>query len=357
MGTEMIEIQNGNLLESSAKCLVNAVNCEGFMGKGIAYQFKEQFPKNNKYYIMACNKNKFHIGDILFFEEDGKIIANFPTKNKWREKSQYSHIEFGLETLRNGIIERHLSSIAIPPLGCGNGGLDWNIVKQMIKKSLGNLDIQILLYEPTRNYNTPKRDVTKMNVSHLILMKLKNAIDKDKFGKIALQKAAYFLNIFSGSDYFKFEAYKFGPYAHSIEILSNQIKAFQNSYGVETNMAEKILYDRIISDSVKDTLDKYESAIAKSANFINSVNSTHKLEIIATVVEIIKNNPQFTNAEIIDYFFNKWKKYDKNRFTKNEVKLTINNLIKSKIILPQLVGYLLNKENQLENAKPIYTNK
>lgn len=353
----MIEIQNGNLLESSAKCLVNAVNCEGFMGKGIAYQFKEKFPKNNKNYIADCKEHKLGVGNILFFEENDKIIANFPTKNKWREKSQYSHIESGLKALKSGIIEQKLQSIAIPPLGCGNGGLDWNIVKQMIEKSLGNLDIQILLYAPTEIYNTPKNNIVKMNASHLVLMKLKNAIDKDKFGKIALQKAAYFLNIFSGSDYFKFEAYKFGPYAHSIEILSNQIKAFQNSYGVETNMAEKILYDRIISDSVKDTLNKYESAIAKSANFINSIRSTRELEIIATVVEIIKNNPQFTNAEIIDYFFNKWKKYDKNRFTKNEVELTINNLIKSKIILPQLVGYLLNKENQLENAKPIYANK
>lgn len=353
----MIKVQNGNLLESSAQCLVNAVNCEGFMGKGIAYQFKEKFPKNNKHYTESCNQHKFGIGNILFFKENDKIIANFPTKNKWREKSQYSHIESGLKTLKSGIIEQKLQSIAIPPLGCGNGGLDWNIVKQMIEKSLGNLDIQILLYEPAKSHNTQKKDVAKMNVSHLILMRLKNAINKDKFGKITLQKAAYFLNIFSGNDYFKFEEYKFGPYAHSIEILSSQIKAFQNSYGVETNMAEKILYDRIISDSVKETLNKYESAITKSANFVNSINSTHELEIIATVVEIIRNNPQFTNAEIIDYFFNKWQKYNKNRFTKNEIELVINNLIKSKIILPQLVGYTLNNENRLKNTKPIYKNK
>ena len=102
-------------------------------------------------------------------------------------------------------------------------------------------------------------------------------------------------------------------------------------------------------------MDKYECAIVKSANFINSVNSTHELDIIATVVEIIKNNPQFTNAEIIDYFFNKWQKYDKNRFAENEIVLVINNLIKSKIILPRLVGYVLNKENQLKIAKPTYT--
>lgn len=350
----MIETQNGNLFESSAKCLVNTVNCEGFMGKGIAYQFKEKFPENNRHYIVACKENHFSIGNILFFEENGKIIANFPTKNKWREKSQYKHIEFGLQSLKNGIIERKISSIAIPPLGCGNGGLDWNIVKKMIVDSLGNLNTQILLYEPTQNYNAPKNNVSKMNASHLILMKLKNGISKDKFGKITIQKAAYFFNIFSRSDYFKFEQYKFGPYAHSIKILSNQIKEFQNSYGVETNEAEKILYDRIISDSVKETLKKYQPAITQSVNFVNSINSTHELEIIATVVDIIKHNSQFSNGEIIDYFFNKWKKYDKKRFSENEIELTINNLIKSKIIIPELVGYSLNTANKLNNINSIY---
>lgn len=350
----MIESQNGNLLDSQAKCLVNAVNCEGFMGKGIAYQFKEKFPKNNKNYIVACNESKLQVGDILFFEENDKVIANFPTKNKWREKSQYSHIESGLQSLKNGIIKHNLSSIAIPPLGCGNGGLDWNIVKKMIVDSLGNLNTQILLYEPTSNYNSPNKNMAKMNASHLILMRLKNAIHKDKFGKNALQKAAYFLNIFSGNDYFKFEQNKFGPYAHSIEILSKRIKEFQKSYGVETSEAEKILYDRIISDSVKETLKKYESAITKSANFVNSIDSTHTLEIIATVIDIIKNNPEFTNAKIIDYFFNEWKKYDKKRFSENEIELAINNLIKSKIIIPELVGYSLNTANQLNNVNPIY---
>ena len=351
----MIVIENGNLLDSPAQCLVNTVNCEGFMGKGIAYQFKEKFPKNNQNYITACKEHKFNVGDILFFEENEKIIANFPTKNKWREKSQYPHIEFGLEALKNGIIERQLSSVAIPPLGCGNGGLNWDIVKKMITKTLENLDTQIILYEPSQNYDTPQKiNISKMTASHLILMKLKNFIDKNKFGKITLQKAAYFLNIFSGSDYFKFEEHKFGPYAHSIEILSKQIKAFQSSYGVETDEAERILYDRIISNSVIETLKKYESAILKSATFVNSIDSNHKLEIIATIVEIIKNNPQFTNAEIVNYFFYKWPKYNNKRFTQDEIELTINHLIKSKIIVSQLIGYSLNEENQADNAKPIY---
>ena len=352
---KMIEVKNENLLNSQAKCLVNTVNCEGFMGKGISYQFKEKFPKNNQNYIAACKEQKFHIGNILFFEENEKIIANFPTKNKWREKSQYKYIELGLQTLKNGIIERQLSSIAIPPLGCGNGGLDWSIVKKMIIENLENINTQIILYEPSKAFDTPKKvDLPKMNASHLILMRLKKSIDKNKFYKITLQKAAYFLNIFSGNDYFKFEEYKFGPYAHSIEILSQQIKAFQNSYKIKTDEAEKIIYSSIISNGVKETLKKYEFAIAKSANFVNSIHSNHELEMISTIMAIIKNNPQFTNEEIIYYFFNNWPKYNKNRFTKEEVKLTLDKLVKSKIIIPQLIGYSLNSENLLDDAKPTY---
>ena len=104
----MIRSEIGNILDSSAQCLVNTVNCEGFMGKGIAYQFKERFPENNKEYMKACKSGELTIGKILFFEEDGKIIANFPTKNKWREKSQYSYIDSGLTALEKGIAERNI---------------------------------------------------------------------------------------------------------------------------------------------------------------------------------------------------------------------------------------------------------
>ena len=221
----MITFETGDILSSSAQCLVNTVNCEGFMGKGIAYQFKEQFPENNKYYVAACKSGKFSVGQILFFSENDKIIANFPTKDKWREKSQYSYISTGLDSLLKGIVENNITSIAIPPLGCGNGGLDWNIVKKMITDKFKDSSINIIIYEPSKRFTPKSIEIPKMSASHLILMKLKGQLPK--FNKLRLQKSAYFLNIFSNTNYFKFEEYKFGPYAHSIEILSQQIKQIQ----------------------------------------------------------------------------------------------------------------------------------
>ena len=345
----MITFETGDILSSSAQCLVNTVNCEGFMGKGIAYQFKEKFPENNKYYVSACKSGKFSVGNILFFIENNKIIANFPTKDKWREKSQYSYIENGLNSLLQGVVTKNISSIAIPPLGCGNGGLDWNRVKAMITEKFQNISVDVIIYEPSK-YFTPKSiEIPKMTASHLILMKLKGGIPTSKFNKLRLQKSAYFLNIFSNTNNFKFEEYKFGPYAHSIEILSQQIKAFQDSYHVNTVGAEEILYNNLISDSVKATVEKYKFAVLKSTSFVNSIASNHELEIAATIVAIVRTNPQFSDDEIVYYFLHNWPKYDKKRFEEDEIKLSIKRLINSKIIKPELMGYSISSE-PIENS-------
>lgn len=345
----MIEFKTGNILESSAQCLVNTVNCEGFMGKGIAYQFKEKFPENNKEYIRACKSGVFKIGKILFYEEGGKIIANFPTKDKWREKSEYSYIDEGLTALVNGISIKNIKSVAIPPLGCGNGGLDWNLVKEKIIEKFNTINTDVYIYEPSKIFTNKKIEIPRMTASHLILMKLKGDLVQTHFNKLRLQKAAYFLNIFSGSEYFKFEEYKFGPYAHSIEILSQQIKVFQESYHVNTTGAQEILYNNIISDSVKSTVEKYKYPILQSTSFVNSIESNHELEIAATIVAIIRLNPEFTDDEIVIYFLNNWPKYDKKRFTEDEIKTSIARLIKSKIIEPQLIGYAISDETQKNN--------
>ena len=340
----MIAFKDGDIFDSSAECLDNTVNCEGFMGKGIAYQFKEKIPENNKNYVFACKTKSLTVGDILFFSEKGKIIANFPTKDKWREKSQYSYIKEGLENLARGVESRNIASIAIPPLGCGNGGLDWNIVKKMITDQFKDMSVDVTIFEPSNQFTLKNNKIPKMTASHLVLMKLKGGIPASQFNKLRLQKAAYFLNVFSNTDYFKFEEYKFGPYAHSIEILSQQIKEFQESYHVNTIGAEAILYNNLISDKVKETIEKYKIPILKSTSFVNSIVSNHELEIVSTIVAIIRIHPQFSDDEIVGYFLHNWPKYDKNRFYGEEILATIGHLEKSGIIRKEIFGYRFSEE-------------
>ena len=133
----MIKFVVGNLFESDAEALVNTVNTVGVMGKGIALQFKKLFPNNFKIYKKACDDGTVRIGEMLITQDQNTItgprtIVNFPTKEHWRNPSQYAFIEKGLDALVDEIREREISTIAIPPLGSGNGGLNWARVKAIL---------------------------------------------------------------------------------------------------------------------------------------------------------------------------------------------------------------------------------
>jgi len=143
-------------MESKAYALCNTVNTVGVMGKGIALQFKLLFPHNYEVYRNACRQGKFTIGQILAIPDYNlimgeRLIINFPTKQHWKFPSEYAYIESGLVALNSLIKAYPVKSIAIPPLGCGNGGLEWVIVKEMIIKYLGGLDADIEVYEPNND--------------------------------------------------------------------------------------------------------------------------------------------------------------------------------------------------------------
>jgi len=151
----VIRYISGNLFESQAEAIVNTVNTVGVMGKGIALKFKKLFPTNYKKYKDLCDKKEFEIGQLLVVKDynfivGDKIIINFPTKKHWRFPSEYIYIEKGLDELLNVIRDNHLKSIAIPPIGCGNGGLQWFKVKEIIDEKLGRIQCcEITVYEPT----------------------------------------------------------------------------------------------------------------------------------------------------------------------------------------------------------------
>jgi O-acetyl-ADP-ribose deacetylase (regulator of RNase III)/uncharacterized protein YwgA len=347
----MIKFIVDDILESKASCLVNTVNCEGFMGKGIAYQFKKKFPENEKFYKKKCQKGEMKIGEILIFKENGKFIANFPTKNKWREKSEYSFIEKGLDDLQKKIISNKIDSVAIPPLGCGNGGLSWSDVKMIIQEKLDGINSEIIVYEPSNSYSNKNISIPKITASHILLMRLKAGLSK--FNKIRMQKVCFFVNIFSGNDFFKFEAHKFGPYSHSIDIISTQIKDFQNIYGVSTNEAEKIALNNLISDSVLITLDNYKLPMLKATSLVNSIKNDHDLELISTLIYILKRTPEISLDEIIEHYF-QWPKVDIDRFNKSEIVNSIINLEKSRIVEKGLIGYSISKEIKITSSMPKY---
>ena len=151
----MIEIAHGNILEADADALVNTVNCVGVMGKGLALQFKQAFPANFKAYEAACRAREVVAGKMFIFDNGSLVkpryIVNFPTKRHWRDNSRIEDIRSGLESLISDVRRLDIRSIAVPPLGCGLGGLNWRDVRPMIENSFSELpDVRVLLFPPLR---------------------------------------------------------------------------------------------------------------------------------------------------------------------------------------------------------------
>lgn len=164
--SEMIRFAHGNLLDADADALVNTVNIVGVMGKGIALMFKERFPENYEAYAAACKREELAVGRMFVTQspepKGPRWIINFPTKAHWRNPSKLEWIESGLQDLRRVVEEKRIKSIAIPPLGSGNGGLSWHDVRPIIEASLSDLhDVDIIIYEPTAAY----QNVSKTHVA------------------------------------------------------------------------------------------------------------------------------------------------------------------------------------------------
>ena len=149
----MTEFRQGNIFEAPAEALVNTVNTVGVMGKGVALQFKRAFEDNFKDYAKACESGEIAVGRVFIHHrntlENPRYIINFPTKRHWRERSRLEYIQTGLDDLVRQVQQLGIQSIALPPLGCGNGGLDWSEVRPLIEAASNKLpEVEFIVYEP-----------------------------------------------------------------------------------------------------------------------------------------------------------------------------------------------------------------
>ncbi len=157
----MTEITTGDILLADAEALVNTVNCVGISGRGIALQFRHAFPENFKAYAAACKRGEVQPGRMFVFEmgqlTNPRYIINFPTKRHWRGKSRLQDIESGLTALVREVRERHIRSVAVPPLGCGLGGLRWSEVRPKIEAAFAELPgVQLIIFAPAKSPDQPR---------------------------------------------------------------------------------------------------------------------------------------------------------------------------------------------------------
>ncbi len=339
----MIHYKTGNLLESEAEALVNTVNTVGVMGKGIALQFKNMFPNNFKQYADACKKKELTIGHLLVIEEKSlllgkKIIINFPTKTNWRFPSEYQYIEAGLAELVKVIKEKSIKSIAIPPLGAGNGGLNWNKVKQILEKYLSGIDCDIYIYEPnTIIQEVIKKERVKLTPARAMLLSvLYDLVRNGEFvSEFASEKIAYFLQRFGAKDTFQleFQPNFYGPYSGKVKHV---LYYLNGSYIMGYSSKDKQPFEELalIPDAEVDInkfLDKpentkHKSIVEKTKLFLTGFYSTFGLELLSTIDFIVSEKKANTEEKVIQELEN-WSNRKKTLFNnKKFIQIALNKL-------------------------------
>jgi len=316
----MIKHITGNILDSPAEALVNTVNTVGVMGKGIALQFKKAYPNNFKAYEAACERGEVVIGKMFITHDRNiasgeKIIVNFPTKKDWRKPSEYSYIEQGLDSLVSFIETEKPSGIALPPLGAGNGGLEWEKVKQLIDNKLGQLDLDIYVYEPTAQIKEHlKKERTKLTAARaLLLYVLYDLVSNGEYvSEFSSEKVCYFLQRFGAKKYFKleFEPKFYGPYSGKVRYVLN---ALNGSYLMGYSDMDKKPFDplTLVADGFKAVeefvaSDRELSGIAaKTKNFLTGFYSDFSLELLSSVDYIISTTKLF-DKDIVSEKLEEW---------------------------------------------------
>lgn len=325
----MADFRTGNLLEADVEMVVNTVNTFGIMGKGIALMFKERFPANFKAYEKACKEKRVEVGKMFVTENlqlmGPRWIINFPTKTHWRVKTKLEWVESGLDDLVRVIKEKDISSIAIPPLGCGNGGLDWSVVKPLILKAVEPLeDVRIVVYEPTSKYqNVAKRSgVKKLTPARALVAEMvrRYALLGIECSILEVQKLGWFLERgaepLGKSDAlnFSFEANKYGPYS---ERMRHLLDSLDGSYlKCDKRLADAGPNDLIsFRNDQKDTVSaylksgegkEYLPALEWASKVIDGFESPLGMELLATVDWLLQKECTDRNVEAVRTALSSW---------------------------------------------------
>ena len=295
-----VTITQGDLLrQDDVDAIVNTVNCVGIMGKGIALQFKNKWPRNFRAYEAACKAKAVHPGRMFVFDSGGLVkpnyIINFPTKDHWRGKSQIKFVRDGLADLVAQIKRLGIRSVAIPPLGCGNGGLDWNEVRPLIVDAFASLpNVDVRLFEPvgapdpkSMEVRTARPRMTSGRAAILTVLDTYRALEYG-LSRVEVQKLAYFLQEAGEDLKLSFVKHQYGPYSEELRHALNRmeghfIRGLGDGVGeAEIEPVEDALkeVDQFLEESRHSVLAQH---IERVASLIDGFQSPYGMELLATV--------------------------------------------------------------------------
>lgn len=345
----------GNIFDSKVQTLVNTVNCVGIMGKGLALEFKKQFPGMFKEYEKKCKDGEIHLGHPYLYKHSMyQWVLLFPTKEDWRSISKLSDIEEGLLCLKKHYKEWGIVSLAVPPLGCGLGALDWRIVGPTLYRHLHDLDIPVELYAPQ---GTPNNELTaeflanpsqaqlveeingsqsKIEPGFISIIEALRRLEEMPYhwpiGRIAFQKICYFGTFMGLNTGLKFYRASYGPFSGELKtkltkLLNNGLvreekagSLFQVKVGMTFNDARKIY-----ADEIKNSEEKISRLVDLFCRL-----DTKKAEVAATVdfawrTMKLRNSNKATEQDVFREVM-EWKKKRKPAYDRKELIHAIHNM-------------------------------
>ncbi len=339
----MIQYKTGDILSEDVEALVNTVNCVGVMGRGIALQFKRAFPRNFKAYEAQCKRDKMQPGNMFVFETgqltNPRYLINFPTKRHWKGKSRMQDIESGLQSLVKEIRRRDIGSIAVPPLGCGLGGLDWTEVRSRIQGALESLEnVDVIVFKPgvppINDRAVRCSDVPNMTVCRAALVGLMDRYIRgllDPFVTLLeVHKLMYFMQVAGEPLKLKFSEDMYGPYAENLRHVLRDIEGhLVSGYRDGGDAPHKEL--NLVPGAAEDAAAFLEShpetrkRFDKVAKLVEGFESSFGLELLSTVHWVTqKKNPPQTFDDVVKHTY-AWNERKK-QFSKRQLKIAVDTL-------------------------------
>lgn len=340
----MIEYRIGDILKSDAEALVNTVNCVGIMGRGIAKKFKEAYPENFKVYKAACARDELQPGRMFVFKTgtltNPKHIINFPTKRHWRGKSRMEDIEAGLQALAEEIRRLGIRSIAIPPLGSGLGGLDWQDVRPRIEAALRGLDdVHVIVFEPngapaskssTRSKEVP--NMTSGRAALVILMhRYLGGLLDPVVTLLEVHKLMYFLQEAGEPLRLRYAKALYGPYAENLRHVLHTVEGHLVSgyaNGGDTPNKQLELVPGAMKDAEAFLRDDSETRarLNRVADLVEGFETPFGLELLSTVHWVVSHEGAANADQAVarTYAWNE----RKTRFSRRQIALAFDVLEK-----------------------------
>lgn len=337
-----MEFTKGNLLRADTEAIVNTVNCVGFMGRGIAAQFKRAYPENFKAYATACKRKEVVPGSMFIFETgqltNPRFIVNFPTKRHWRGKSRIEDIESGLAALVSEVKRRGIKSIAIPPLGCGLGGLHWRDVRPLIERAFAELtDVRTLVFEPNEDGPSDKmaktREVPKMTPGRAVLVglfeKYLAGLMDPAISLLEVHKLMYFAQEAGEPLRLRYVKAPYGPYAENLRHVFSTIEGYMISgYGDGGDAPDKPL--QLVpgaADDARAFLKDHPATLARFervSKLVEGFETSFGMELLATVHWVMTHEGARAEGAVVDAI-RAWN-LRKQMFTDQQIHLTAHRL-------------------------------